>query len=53
MITEHDIVELVVIEQSLVSKTSLFCSNRNRQRKPANSVNDTVNHVDSTDDLSI
>jgi len=53
MITEQDIVELIVMEQSLVSKTSLFRSNRNRQREPRDGVNDTVNHVDSADDLSI
>lgn len=53
MITEQDIVELIVMEQSLVSKTSLFRSNRNWQRKTRDSVDDTVNHVDSTDDLSI
>ena len=53
MITEENIVELMIPEESLISKTQLLSANRNWQRNPRKTKDNTINNVETANKLMI
>lgn len=53
MITEENIVELIIAEEWLVCKTSLFRANGNRQRNSRKCIDNAEDNIKCTDDFSI